>query len=216
MNETSVQSKKTTKICLKCGRGLRSNHEKCGSCGCKDTMNKEEYNKLIDEYERADNNKKTQIRNNPNYELFFKYKYIQQKKDLPKNKCNNREDLYDTFKSIGGLITLIVGIILWIYVTINSSVIMGFIIFAFFVWLGYTIINSVSDKTKQEVVEINKAKEEQKKHQELHGGYKCPNCGKNAGHEITIIKKSASIGVFGLASNKIGKNYECKNCGYKW
>ena len=47
-------------------------------------------------------------------------------------------------------------------------------------------------------------------------GYKCPNCGKKAGKPIGFFSKTFSIGLKGLASNKIGKSYECENCRYTW
>lgn len=219
MSETNIQpSKKTTKICLKCGRGLRSNQEKCNSCQCEDIMDKKEYSKLVEEYERADINKKTQMRNNPNYAKFFKYKYtqVQTQKDFKENKVANKDDLYDTLKIIGSLISLVIGVILWIYLTINLNALIGLIVDICFILLSLKFLSSISNKTKQETSKIIKTQEEQKKHQELHGGYKCPNCGEYAGHEIGTVKKAISIGTLGLISDKIGKNYECKNCGYKW
>lgn len=215
MNETTTKSKKPTKICLKCGRGLHSNQEKCSSCGCEDIIDKKEYNNIVEEYERADDTKKLEMRNNSNYEMFFKYNYIQPQKNNIKN-TDDKNERNDLLKSLGGLAIIVLAFILLVYITINSNVIIGFIVFAFLIWLGYTIINSISDKTKREVDEINKTKDKQKEYQELHGGYKCPNCGECAGHEISTVKKAVSVGMLGLASNKIGKNYECKNCGYKW
>ena len=47
-------------------------------------------------------------------------------------------------------------------------------------------------------------------------GIKCPNCGQLHVNEITSLEKSVSIGVKGLASRKIGKNYKCPNCNYIW
>lgn len=44
----------------------------------------------------------------------------------------------------------------------------------------------------------------------------CPRCGKHAGHPISEHRKTASIAFWGLASNKIGKTYECDNCHYMW
>lgn len=179
-------------------------------------MDKKEYNKIVEEYERGDINKKAQMRNSFNYEKFFKYKYPQNKNDFKNNKPNNKNDLYDTLKSIGALITLIVGIILWIYLTININAIVGLVVAMCFILLDFKILSSISNKTKQETVRIVKEQKEQKEYQELHGGYKCPNCGEHAGHEISTMKKAVSVGMLGLASDKIGKNYECKNCGYKW
>lgn len=46
--------------------------------------------------------------------------------------------------------------------------------------------------------------------------YKCPNCGKSAGEKISTTGKIVSVGALGLASNKIGKSYKCKSCGYLW
>lgn len=47
-------------------------------------------------------------------------------------------------------------------------------------------------------------------------GIKCPNCGHIHVNEITTLERSVSVGVKGLASGKIGKNYECPNCKYIW
>lgn len=44
----------------------------------------------------------------------------------------------------------------------------------------------------------------------------CPTCGSNKIEKISGVSRAASVGVFGLASSKIGKTFECKNCGYKW
>lgn len=46
--------------------------------------------------------------------------------------------------------------------------------------------------------------------------YKCPQCGQQEGRPISMLSKGASVEVFGLASNKIGKSYKCSNCGYMW
>lgn len=47
-------------------------------------------------------------------------------------------------------------------------------------------------------------------------GYKCPSCGHMAGHKIGTMSKSISIGMIGLASNKLGKTYQCAHCKYMW
>ena len=44
----------------------------------------------------------------------------------------------------------------------------------------------------------------------------CPTCGSNKIERISGISRAASVGMLGLASSKIGKTFECKNCGYKW
>ena len=60
------------------------------------------------------------------------------------------------------------------------------------------------------------AEQQRKAEERLRNGYKCPNCGRPAGHPIGVINKGVSIGTLGLASNKVGKTYKCENCGYMW
>lgn len=45
---------------------------------------------------------------------------------------------------------------------------------------------------------------------------KCPTCGSTNIKRISTANRAVSIGLFGLLSGKIGKNYECKNCKAKW
>lgn len=44
----------------------------------------------------------------------------------------------------------------------------------------------------------------------------CPTCGSTNVKHISTLNRAVSIGVFGLFSSKIGKNYECLNCKMKW
>ena len=44
----------------------------------------------------------------------------------------------------------------------------------------------------------------------------CPTCGSTNVRHISTFNRAVSIGVFGLFSSKIGKNYECLNCKAKW
>lgn len=45
---------------------------------------------------------------------------------------------------------------------------------------------------------------------------KCPTCGSTDVQLISTASRLGSALLFGLASSKIGKTMECKNCGYKW
>lgn len=45
---------------------------------------------------------------------------------------------------------------------------------------------------------------------------KCPTCGSTNIKRISTANRAVSIGLFGILSGKIGKNYECKNCRAKW
>lgn len=44
----------------------------------------------------------------------------------------------------------------------------------------------------------------------------CPNCNKRTGLRISTISRGVSVGIFGLASGKLGKTFECQSCGYRW
>lgn len=45
---------------------------------------------------------------------------------------------------------------------------------------------------------------------------KCPHCQSTNIRSISTASRALSVGMVGLASSKIGKTMECKNCGYKW
>ena len=44
----------------------------------------------------------------------------------------------------------------------------------------------------------------------------CPMCGSQNTQHISTLSRTASVTAVGLASSKIGKQFECKNCKYKW
>lgn len=46
--------------------------------------------------------------------------------------------------------------------------------------------------------------------------HKCPVCGSTDTNRISENNRAFSVAVFGLASSKIGKQYECKSCKHKW
>lgn len=54
------------------------------------------------------------------------------------------------------------------------------------------------------------------KYYSMQAAPKCPNCGSPQIRKITYERRSTSIGLFGLASNTLGKSFECKKCKYKW
>jgi DNA-directed RNA polymerase subunit RPC12/RpoP len=45
---------------------------------------------------------------------------------------------------------------------------------------------------------------------------KCPHCNSYNARKITTTDRIISTTIVGVASSKIGKQFECKNCGYKW
>lgn len=46
--------------------------------------------------------------------------------------------------------------------------------------------------------------------------HKCPECGSTNTKQISDNNRAFSVAVFGLASSKIGKQYQCSDCGHKW
>lgn len=53
---------------------------------------------------------------------------------------------------------------------------------------------------------------------EKYNDYKftCPMCGSHKVKKIGTMNRAASVAVAGLASSKIGKQYECDECQHKW
>ena len=45
---------------------------------------------------------------------------------------------------------------------------------------------------------------------------KCPICGSTNVSRISTLNRGVSVATVGLASSKIGKQYECKKCKHKW
>ncbi len=45
---------------------------------------------------------------------------------------------------------------------------------------------------------------------------KCPTCGSTNVKHISTLNRAVSIGMLGIFSGKIGKNYECLDCKSRW
>lgn len=45
---------------------------------------------------------------------------------------------------------------------------------------------------------------------------KCPTCGSTNIQKIGTGERVVSVATLGIFSNKINKNFKCKNCGYTW
>lgn len=124
-----------------------------------------------------------------------------------------KNDNMVTLFSIAGML----GLVLLIIAGIATGSILGFMICF---GAGIAVIKLFIALAEESMTEeTKKALEEQERLQEFNkknGGYKCPNCGMSAGHEISAFSKATSIGMIGIASNKIGKTYKCNNCGYMW
>lgn len=68
-------------------------------------------------------------------------------------------------------------------------------------------------ETAYKVAQINDVR---RKEEEALKHPKCPMCGSTNTQIISTLNRAISIGTVGLASSKIGKQYECKKCKHKW
>ena len=64
--------------------------------------------------------------------------------------------------------------------------------------------------------EIEQHLQEEKERREAVATLTCPLCGSKNKKRISTLNRGASVYMVGLASSKIGKQYECKNCKHKW
>lgn len=76
---------------------------------------------------------------------------------------------------------------------------------------------------EKEKIKVREYQESLKKQQETQEAtkynsyrYKCPMCSSNKIMNISTAKKVVSTELLGLASNKIGKTYQCDECKYMW
>ena len=114
--------------------------------------------------------------------------------------------------AIGMWICVILAFVSFFAGIMNDHGFIGCIVGLFFVFLGMKVFNDAPEEFKKEVGELQK----QEEYKKMHGGYKCPSCGMMAGHKIGAVSKGASIGLLGIASDKLGKTYKCENCKYMW
>lgn len=70
------------------------------------------------------------------------------------------------------------------------------------------------EKEAQEFLQKQKEEKTAKKYNNYK--YKCPMCGSNKIVNISTAKKVVSTEMLGLASNQIGKTYQCDDCKYMW
>ena len=78
-----------------------------------------------------------------------------------------------------------------------------------------TNIQEYDKVCEQRIEEAKKALISLAKQQELKHP-QCPQCGSKNTQRISTMNRATSVAVVGLASSKIGKQYECKNCKHKW
>lgn len=74
----------------------------------------------------------------------------------------------------------------------------------------------MQDFLQQQKDEKNAKKDEKNAKKYNNYKYKCPMCNSNKVMNISTTKKVVSAELMGLASNKIGKTYQCDECKYMW
>ena len=78
-------------------------------------------------------------------------------------------------------------------------------------------------KRKQELIEQYKNMDETDKQNAISSirarrpsKPKCPTCGSEEVHLISVEEKAIGFAIVGVFSSNMGKTMECENCGYKW
>lgn len=76
---------------------------------------------------------------------------------------------------------------------------------------------AMADFEKYQQDEYNRIKQEEamKQYQESTA-IRCPMCRSTNVAKIDTFDRAVSVGIVGLASGKIGKQYKCKNCKHMW
>ena len=75
------------------------------------------------------------------------------------------------------------------------------------------LYNNISEITQQKI-DIDTLHQDKANYNNYM--YSCPMCGNRKISNISTEKKLITMGVVGLASSNLGKNYICNNCKYKW
>lgn len=120
-------------------------------------------------------------------------------------------------KNPGCLITLMICVVIIVIASIfcikvydGISAVFTILIFAFSIlFIGYSIHTWLTTDPK----EIKENWDNDKYNNYM---FTCPMCGSKKVKKIGTINRAASIATVGLASSKIGKQYECDNCQHKW
>ena len=74
---------------------------------------------------------------------------------------------------------------------------------------GKKLLQEIDEKYASKPIRFNEAKY-------LDNCLTCPMCGSHVVKKLTVADRAVSVAAWGLASGKIGKQYECKKCGHKW
>lgn len=81
--------------------------------------------------------------------------------------------------------------------------------------------NRAEEKYNKAMEDFKKFKKEEvykQEMKEIEEKYKpkCPKCNSTKIKTISTLNRATSVAIAGLASSKIGKQYECETCKHKW
>ena len=72
------------------------------------------------------------------------------------------------------------------------------------------------EKLAQQSAEADARLKAQKEARHAYDHPECPMCKSHNTRRISTANRAVSVATVGLASSKIGKQYECFNCKHKW
>lgn len=224
--------------CPECGKEISDKAPNCINCGY--PIQKESLT-FIDTESKKDNElnnpEKQDIENNLKDMEYVPNEKIQEKLEAAKERQKRIIDEINKsrIKEINTKIGVAVWSIVWTMITIallgDSG---GFIGISFVAAVGgWVLLLLTFGSVSQMDGDLKIAKEDVEKYEKqmeirLQEAVKqivreaerehpiCPNCGSNNTNRISDFNRVASVTMLGIASSKIGKQFECKNCKFKW
>ena len=114
-------------------------------------------------------------------------------------------------------VCFVIGVI-WAVVSISIVPLVLMIISLIALIAGFISMAVSSDQETPEEKERSKAAAEAAVNRDKYNSlkYTCPMCGSHKIKNIGTAKKLGGVVTVGLASQNIGKNYQCDDCNYKW
>lgn len=76
-----------------------------------------------------------------------------------------------------------------------------------------------NERERKEEKDYQEFKEQSKRDVAAYYGHPtitCPTCGSTNTKKISGLSKAASVGVFGIFSQKVKHQFHCNSCGYEW
>lgn len=76
-----------------------------------------------------------------------------------------------------------------------------------------------NERERKEEKDYQEFKEQSKRDVAAYYGHPtitCPTCGSTNTRKISGMAKAASVGLFGIFSQKVKHQFHCNNCGYEW